>query len=146
MYFQIRGNKSGRCHNLVPGGVPWGNFCNNCLRWGSIFILFPYFVYFVHFTITVNCNFKSCLLIHCLASQLILNFFPFFDGFAFAFGNFVHYCVFLLKAPLSHQDKKERCLQWVILYLGNLDLSSLLPEDPNVPLFYGFRGWYNLLA
>ena len=49
-YFQIKVNKSGRCHNLRPGQVPWGNFCCNCLCWGLIFMLFSYFVYIVHFT------------------------------------------------------------------------------------------------
>ena len=28
-------------------------------------------------------------------------------GFAFAFGNFVHYCVILLNAPLSNRDEKN---------------------------------------
>ena len=49
-YFQIKVNKSGRCHNLRPGQVPWGNFCCNCLCWGLIFMLFSYFVYILHFT------------------------------------------------------------------------------------------------
>ena len=43
-YFQIKVNKSGKCHYLGPGWVPWGNF-----RSGSIFMLFPYFVYIAHF-------------------------------------------------------------------------------------------------
>ena len=35
-------------------------------------------------------------------------------GFSFAFGNFTHYCVFLLNAPLSDLgEKKDTCLQWV---------------------------------
>ena len=49
-YFQIKVNKSGRCHNLRPGQVPWGNFCCNCSCWGLIFMLFSYFVYILHFT------------------------------------------------------------------------------------------------
>ena len=49
-YFQIKVNKSGRCHNLRPGQVPWGNFCCDCSCWGLIFMLFSYFVYIVHFT------------------------------------------------------------------------------------------------
>ena len=48
--FQIKVNKSGRCHNLQPGQVPWGNFCCDCSCWGLIFMLFSYFVYIVHFT------------------------------------------------------------------------------------------------
>ena len=35
-------------------------------------------------------------------------------GFSFAFGNFTHYCVVLLNAPLSDLgEKKDTCLQWV---------------------------------
>ena len=49
-YFQIKVNKSGRCYNLWPGQVPWGNFCCNCSCRGLIFMLFSYFVYIVHFT------------------------------------------------------------------------------------------------
>ena len=49
-YFQIKVNKSGRCQNLRPGQVPWGNFCCDCSCWSLIFMLFSYFVYIVHFT------------------------------------------------------------------------------------------------
>ena len=42
-YFQIKVNKSGRCHNLAPGRIPWGNFRGNRSCWGSM--IFPYFVY-----------------------------------------------------------------------------------------------------
>ena len=48
-YFQIKVIKSGRCHYLGPGWVPWGNFRGNRSCWGSIFMLFPYFVYIAHF-------------------------------------------------------------------------------------------------
>ena len=48
-YFQIKVNKSGKCHYLGPGWVPWGNFRGNRSCWGSIFMLFPYFVYIAHF-------------------------------------------------------------------------------------------------
>ena len=40
-YFQIKVNKSGRCHNLRPGKVPWGIFAVTAR---------DYFVYIVHFT------------------------------------------------------------------------------------------------
>ena len=43
-------NKSGRCHDLEPGRIPWGNFHGNRSCRGSIFRLFPYFVYIAHFT------------------------------------------------------------------------------------------------
>ena len=45
--------------------------------------------------------------IRCLASQHIGSFSIFVAGFAFAFGNFAHYCVVLLNAPLSDRDKKK---------------------------------------
>ena len=47
-YFQIKVNKSGRCHNLAraPRRIPRGN----CSCLGSIFMFFPYFVYIAHFT------------------------------------------------------------------------------------------------
>ena len=43
-------NKSGRCHDLEPGRIPWGNFHGNRSCRGSIFMLFTYFVYIAHFT------------------------------------------------------------------------------------------------
>ena len=46
----MKDNKSGRCHNLGPGRIPWGNFRGNSSFWGSFFMLFPYFVYIAHFT------------------------------------------------------------------------------------------------
>ena len=46
--------------------------------------------------------------IRCLASQHIRSFSIFVAGFAFAFGNFAHYCVVLLNAPLSDRDKKKQ--------------------------------------
>ena len=49
-YFQIKVNTSGRCRNLGPGRVPWENFRGNRSCWGSIFMLFSYFVYIAHFT------------------------------------------------------------------------------------------------
>ena len=53
-------------------------------------------------TIASNRNFESCMSIRCLAPQHISGFFIFAAGFFFAFGNFAHYCVVLLKAPLSN--------------------------------------------
>ena len=53
-------------------------------------------------TIASNRNFESCMSIRCLAPQHISGFFIFAAGFSFAFGNFAHYCVVLLKAPLSN--------------------------------------------
>ena len=49
-YFQIKVNKSGSCHNLGPGRIPWDNFRGNRSCQGSIFILFLYFVYIAHFS------------------------------------------------------------------------------------------------
>ena len=49
-YFQIKVIKSGRCHYLGPEWVHWGNFRGNRSCWGSIFMLFPYFVYIAYFT------------------------------------------------------------------------------------------------
>ena len=39
-YFQIKVNKSGRCHNLEPGRIPWGKFSRQplMLRLDDIFI------------------------------------------------------------------------------------------------------------
>ena len=34
-YFQIKVNKSGRCHNLGPGWIPGGDFRGNRSSWGS---------------------------------------------------------------------------------------------------------------
>ena len=46
----------------------------------------------------------------CLFVVLLLNTFCGFSifsaGFAFAFGNFTHYCVGLLNVPMSNRDKK----------------------------------------
>ena len=53
-------------------------------------------------TIASNRNFESCMSIRRLAPQHISGFFIFAAGFSFAFGNFAHYCVVLLKAPLSN--------------------------------------------
>ena len=53
-------------------------------------------------------NFESCMSIRCLAPQHIRSFSIFVAGFAFAFGNFAHYCVVLLNAPLSDRDKKNK--------------------------------------
>ena len=57
--------------------------------------------------ITTKRNFESCMSIRCLAPQHIRSFSIFVAGFAFAFGNFAHYCVVLLNAPLSDRDKKK---------------------------------------
>ena len=58
--------------------------------------------------ITTKRNFESCMSICCLAPQHIRSFSIFAVGFAFAFGNFAHYCVVLLNAPLSDRDKKKQ--------------------------------------
>ena len=46
----------------------------------------------------------------CLFVVLLLStscgFSIFSAGFAFAFGNFAHYCVGLLNVPMSNRDKK----------------------------------------
>ena len=54
----------------------------------------------------------------CRFVVLLLSTFSGFSIFAagssFAFGNFTHYCVVLLNAPLSDLgEKKDTCLQWV---------------------------------
>ena len=52
--------------------------------------------------------------IRCLAPQHLFRFSIFAAGSSFAFGNFTHYCVVLLNAPLSDLgEKKDTCLQWV---------------------------------
>ena len=37
MYFQLKVSKSGRCHNLRPGRIPWGNFRGQPLILGLVF-------------------------------------------------------------------------------------------------------------
>ena len=72
-------------------------------------------------------------------------------GFAFACGNFAHYCVVLLNAPPS--DRKRKRGVWnqepityvlvmgsccnALLFPGNLDPSSLTPGGPVVSLVWG---------
>ena len=52
------------------------------------------------FTIASNRNFESCLsFLSCFLH--IFRFSIFATGFSFAFGNFSHYCVALLNAPLN---------------------------------------------
>ena len=98
--------------------------------------------------IASNRNFESCLSILCLAPQHIFRFFQFGAGISFASGNFALYCVVLLNAPLSDRDqkKKKMCLQYTLLFPGNLDPSSLTPGDPIVLLVCGFRRRDILLA
>ena len=72
-------------------------------------------------TIASNRNFESCMSIRCLAPQHISGFFIFAAGFSFAFGNFAHYCVVLLKAPLSNLIKKKKHVRNGLLSLVNLD-------------------------
>ena len=87
---------------------PLGKFPCNRLCWGSIFVLFPYFVYIAHLTKFTRRssllekhqqsprNFESCLSMHCLAPQQIFRFFHFCRGFfSSAIGNFSYYCVVL---------------------------------------------------
>ena len=54
--------------------------------------------------------------IRCLAPQHIRSFSIFAMGFAFAFGNFAHYCVVLLNAPLSDRDKKKKQKRVIITF------------------------------
>ena len=62
-------------------------------------------------------------------------------GFSSAFGNFAHYCVVLLNAPLgdrnNNNNNKSTCLQW--FFPGTLDPSSLTPVSPVVLLVCSFR-------
>ena len=37
-YFQTKVTKSGRCYNLVPGRILWGNFRGNRSSWGAFFM------------------------------------------------------------------------------------------------------------
>ena len=91
--------------------------------------------------------FESCMSIRCLAPQHIFRFFHFGAGNSFASGNFALYCIVLLNAPLSDRDKKKKmCLQYTLLFPGNLDPSSLTPGDPIVLLVCGFRRRDSLLA
>ena len=38
-YFQTKVTKSGRCYNLVPGRILWGNFRGNRSSWSAFFML-----------------------------------------------------------------------------------------------------------
>ena len=72
-------------------------------------------------------------------------------GFAFACGNFAHYCVVLLNAPPSDRKRKrgvwnQEPITYVLvmgsccnglLFPGNLDPSSLTPGGPVVSLVWG---------
>ena len=101
-------------------------------------------------TVASNLNSESCLSIHCLAPQHIFQFFSIFaTGFSFTFGNFGHYCVVLLIAPLSDRDGKKKGKKRFcngFFFLGNLDPSSLTPGGPVVPLVCSFRRRDNLLT
>ena len=72
-------------------------------------------------------------------------------GFAFACGNFAHYCVVLLNAPPNDRKRKrgvwnQEPITYVLvmgsccnglLFPGNLDPSSLTPGGPVVSLVWG---------
>ena len=49
-YFQIKVDKSGRCHNLGPERIPGGIFAATAHDGARFFTLFPYFSYINHFT------------------------------------------------------------------------------------------------
>ena len=70
-------------------------------------------MFYVSAGLDTNRIFESCLSIRCLAYKHILRFSIFAAGFSFAFGNLAHYCVVLLNAPRSDQDKKMSLL-WII--------------------------------
>ena len=61
-------------------------------------------------------------------------------GFFLAFGNFAHYRVFLLNAPLSDRDAVDYFSREILIQ------SSLTPGGPVVLLVCGFRRRDNLLA
>ena len=79
----------------------------------------------------------------CRFVVLLLSTFSGFSIFAagssFAFGNFTHYCVVLLNAPLSDlgEKKKTRVCNG-LLFPGNLD-PSLTPGGPVALLVCGFQ-------
>ena len=78
----------------------------------------------------------------CRFVVLLLSTFSGFSIFAagssFAFGNFTHYCVVLLNAPLSDLGEKKTRVCNGLLFLGNLD-PSLTPGGPFALLTCGFQ-------
>ena len=80
------------------------------------FHLFKYQPWYKTLQIATNHKLKAvCLFIVLLLSTFCsFSIFVAHIAFAFAFGNFAHYCVVLLSALLSNQDiEKKKFLQWV---------------------------------
>ena len=91
-------------------------------------------------TIASNRNFESCMSIRCLAPQHIA------AGSSFAFGNFTHYCVVLLNAPLSDLGGKKRHVSAMGYFSWEISIHRWPQGVPLPYWFAGFRRRDNLLA
>ena len=90
-------------------------------------------------------TFKAVCRFVVLLLSTFSGFSIFAAGFSFAFGNFTHYCVFLLNAPLGDLgEKKDTCLQWVTFPRKSRSIVDL--RGPVALLVRGFRRRDNLLA
>ena len=89
---------------------------------------------FIYASISRDTKTLTIASIRCLASQQIFRLSIFSAGFFFAFGNFARYCVVLLNAPLSDRDKKKKSFCHGLLFPRNLDLASVTPGGPIIPL------------
>ena len=90
---------------------------------------------FIYASISRDTKTLTIASIRCLASQQIFRLSIFSAGFFFAFGNFARYCVVLLNTPLSDRDKKKKkSFCHGLLFPRNLDLASVTPGGPIIPL------------
>ena len=88
---------------------------------------------FIYASISRDTKTLTIASIRCLASQQIFRLSIFSTGFFFAFGNFARCCVVLLNTPLSDRDKKKSFCHG-LLFPRNLDLASVTPGGPIIPL------------
>ena len=99
-------------------------------------------------TIASNRNSESCRSIRCLAPQHIFRFFHFCHGFPLPLATWL---IFVSSSSTLHWaiEFKKRSVCNGLLFPGNLDLSSLTPAGPVVPLVCGLRrllAWRELFA
>ena len=98
-------------------------------------------------TIASNRNSESCRSIRCLAPQHIFRFFHFCHGFPLPLATWL---IFVSSSSTLHwASLKKRRVCNGLLFPGNLDLSSLTPAGPVVPLVCGLRrllAWRELFA
>ena len=120
----------------------WRKFRGNRSCWGSIFVLFLYFVYiahFIQFTRGIFCFWKN------------LSYGKIKGG-----RKYRSFMCFLPQRPTErlrwknktkHTHKKNRvCNRLLVPAAGNLGSLSLTPEGPVLPFVCGFRRRDNLLA